>query len=355
MTGSIALDVVIGLVFIYTLYSLLTTTIVELIATLFQFRARNLVKGIERMLDDNGKAILSQKFYDTPLIKYMASGLGRIYNKPSYIQARNFSKALIQVLKDEVDGGDKPSDKIRAALEKYKDTQTGKFLLNLLDEADNDLQKFTASLETWFDDTQERVAGWYKRKILFVTFLVGLVVAILFNIDTIQIAGNLSKDPKVREQYVKMAGQLASDTTLMKNAYDKGLAKKLENDSAFKANKHIKTAQELKEQVADSVGKAVLEGQKVLIGRMDTLYAYIEKSDVVLTAKRPTWKFSSRNSWMNLLGCLLTAIALSLGAPFWFDLLNKLVKLRGSIAKVESGGASAQKDKSGESQKTAVG
>jgi len=46
MTGSIALDVVIGLVFIYTLYSLLTTTVVEFIATFTQFRARNLVKGV---------------------------------------------------------------------------------------------------------------------------------------------------------------------------------------------------------------------------------------------------------------------------------------------------------------------
>lgn len=333
MTGNIALDVVIGLVFIYTLYSLLTTTIVEIIATYFQLRARNLAKSIVRMLDDDNQTILSKKFYETPLIKYMSSGFWRIYNKPSYIHASNFSKALFDVLKDEVDGDVKPSDKIRTALIKYNETQTGKFLLSLLDDAENDLVKFTKSVETWFDDTQERAAGWYKRRITFITFLVGLVIAILFNIDTIQISGNLSKNPKIREQYVKMAGQLAGDTTLMKSAYDKDLAKKLEKDSVFIKSKKIKNAQELKKQIADSVNKVVLNGQKVLLNRMDTLCAYTEKSEVVLTAKRTKWKFSSRDSWMNLLGCLLTAIALSLGAPFWFDLLNKLMKLRGAVAK----------------------
>ncbi len=41
------------------------------------------------------------------------------------------------------------------------------------------------------------------------------------------------------------------------------------------------------------------------------------------------------SSWSRLLGFILTALALSLGAPFWFDLLNKLVSIRGAGVKPE--------------------
>ena len=41
---------------------------------------------------------------------------------------------------------------------------------------------------------------------------------------------------------------------------------------------------------------------------------------------------SFRSIFYSLIGWLVTALALSLGAPFWFDLLNRLMKLRGSVA-----------------------
>ncbi len=41
-----------------------------------------------------------------------------------------------------------------------------------------------------------------------------------------------------------------------------------------------------------------------------------------------TWKAITSH----LPGWLLTALALSLGAPFWFDLLNKVVNVRHGIA-----------------------
>src|SRR6267142_7015924 len=52
MTGSVALDVVIGLVFVYLLYSLLATIILEMVATGLGLRARNLFTAIDRMLTD---------------------------------------------------------------------------------------------------------------------------------------------------------------------------------------------------------------------------------------------------------------------------------------------------------------
>ncbi|NOU19999.1 MAG: hypothetical protein HOO91_20770 [Bacteroidales bacterium] len=342
MTGSIALDVVIGLVFIYTLYSLLTTTIVELIATYSQLRARNLVKGIERMLDDDDKqSLLSKKIYETPLIKYMSKGSRFSLKKPSYIHSRNFVKALIYVLKNEEVDGETTFEMVRKSVEDFKDpvtgkflkdTETGKLLIEFLNESENKLENFKILLENWFNDTMDRVGGWYKRRITLITFLVGLTIATIFNVDTFQIATSLSRDPKLREQYLQMAGNMIKDSALMTSAFDKGLADRLKADTVL-AKKFAGNTKALNDFIADSVGKEVLKGQKILMDRMDSLEAYTQENQDVLTAKRVKGKGFIFDSWRNLWGCLVTAIAISLGAPFWFDLLSKLMKIRGAVAK----------------------
>lgn len=341
MTGSIALDVVIGLVFIYTLYSLLTTTVVEFIATFTQFRARNLVKGVERMLDDDKLPVLSKQFYDTPLIKYMAKGSRFAFKKPSYIHARNFSKAVIHILKNEDSNGETTYEMIRESVETlkvpnsdklFKDTETGKLIIEFLNESENKLENFKKSLEDWFNDTMDRVGGWYKRKITLITFFVGLVIASIFNVDTFQVAVSLSKDPKLREQYLQMAGSLVKDSTLIASAYDQGLADRLKTDTVL-IKRFAGDTNAFNNFIADSVGKEVLRGQKILMDRMESLEAYTQETQDVLTSKRVKGKGFIYDSWMNLWGCLVTAIAVSLGAPFWFDLLSKLMKIRSAISK----------------------
>ena len=50
--------------------------------------------------------------------------------------------------------------------------------------------------------------------------------------------------------------------------------------------------------------------------------------------------FSESFHGKKFLGFLILAFAVCLGAPFWFDLLNKLVKMRGSGKKEESSSGS---------------
>lgn len=314
MTGSIAIDVALGLVFIYTLYSLFATTLVEVIATIFQTRARFLEKGIKRMLDDDTQPVFAKEFYQMPLIKYMASGLWKIFNKPAYLKARNFSQAMLQLLKDQSQEGAATLDKIRAALEARQDTQTGKYLLNLLNDAENDLEKFKEKLETWYDDTMARVSGWYKRRTSLITFIVGLVLATIFNVDSFQIVNKLSKDPKAREQYVQLAGQLAADTTFA-------------NDSTVRDSliKNLNTLQLYASQSIDVLGT------KRINCTANTTSTAVMTNGKSMSSRHCWLKALWYSSWDNFWGCLITAIALSLGAPFWFDLLNKIVKLRGSL------------------------
>jgi len=301
MTGSVALDVVIGLVFIYSLYSLLTTTVTEMVATLIRLRSSFLESGIKRMLDDGSKTtVLSEGFFNQPLIKYLGSGsLGGLIKKPSYLSAQNFSKALLELLK--VEGGkllkETPSPttlaKIQESLKKLTSTsETITFIHSLLEDAQNDLDKFKTSLEQWYDDTMERVTSWYKKWIQLIMFFIGFLIAAIFNVDTISIVKKLSHDPKAREQYISFAQKLVDD---------KEFAKQVAGDTAQQKN-----FDELK-------------------NTFTSLRVQALESNDVLSVKRGPFGRDQFFGW------LITAVALSFGAPFWFDLLNKLMKLRSSV------------------------
>ena len=271
MTGSVALDVVIGLVFIFLLYSLLASIIQEMIANFFGLRARNLKQGIVRMLEDepsstrkniisdifsdikqsilrifsNNETGLLKRFYSQPSIKYLASG--KFFSKPSYISEANFSKAIMDILKEESEGetdlkkientlGTTVSNsnllelikvKIKEDVEDPKKVEGIKVILNdsnslmsentrkhirsLLNDAQNDLVKFKVNLENWFNDTMERTTGWYKRTNQLMLFIIGFGIAVSFNISTIEIAKKLSKDDKVRDQMVQLAMATAKE------------------------------------------------------------------------------------------------------------------------------------------------
>lgn len=347
MTGNIALDVVIGLAFVYALYSLFTTTLVEIISTLFQFRARNLAKGISRMLDDDedDKLKLAKDFFNQPHIKYMASGWLKLFNKPSSFHARNFSQATIQLLQDKFDETiakgnivKKKKEKIKAFLKSQKDadSKTGKFLYSLYQEADRKTDDFKASLEQWFDDTMENVTKWYRELMLYLAFIIGLIIATAFNVDTIQIVDKLSKDPKAREQFVEMAISLAENTEITDTILDLNLRQKLLADTALRKKIVSKNdTSDFVKFVTDSVYSNAVQGRDLLYARLDSLQIISQQSQSILNFKRTKNKYFY-DSWLNFLGCLITAIAISLGAPFWFDILNKLVQLRSSIGKAKA-------------------
>jgi hypothetical protein len=328
MTGSITLDVVIGLIFIYTLYSLLTTTLVEMISSLTRLRSTNLQRGITRMLDDHsGNRVFADLFFKQPLIKYLGSG--RFIKKPSYLSAQNFAKAVMEVLKEEGkktgSGGKLPIDLIRSTLydnATFTDKETVQYIRSLLEDAQHDLDKFKASLEQWYDDTMERVSSWYKNWMQVITFIVGFIVAWVFNVDTIKISRTLSHDPKAREQYIVMATALSENTEL-----------------ANKVFKNDTVAGQLQKTLAELYKQGV-QARNVLSMERDSV-ATQSKSASSMKAKPPAeqnaewtlkfWKWNWHWSWSAFPGWLITAFALSLGAPFWFDLLNKVVKLRGSV------------------------
>ncbi|MBN2350848.1 MAG: hypothetical protein JXJ22_18570 [Bacteroidales bacterium] len=414
MFGSTALDIVIGLIFIFLLYSLLATVIAEIIATFFGLRARNLSKAISRMLeDDNHKGELTRKFYNHPLIKYLAPG--NFFKKPSYISPGNFSKCLLDILK-ELGKGDAEIEKVKSGLEGMENkaekleaierllaeteltdseqmasvkslmgnknthnvlsnTETGGFLKSLLDDAQNDLVKFKSLIEQWYDDTMDRATSWYKSNLQIILVGIGFILAVSFNASTIEIAKMLSKDKNAREQMVQLASSFSENNAGLIANYDSLPAEfqeRLDTLLAIKGlvQEDINNAGELLGagwKLPDSLGvKPIKELNKkganisCLISDKDTFIIQfpdaqtakqnkgfyqlvssggepsnsninIPEDQKVYYASLDKWLYFYKTFLANIWGYILTALAVSLGAPFWFDLLNKLVKVRNSV------------------------
>jgi len=310
MFDNVVLQVMIGLSFIYTLYSLFTTIINELIASLLSLRARTLGKALKRMLMDGEKTPLEQKLLDEflkhPLIKYMSSGV--FHKRPSYISPESFSKILTDVLKgiDSVDleGSIKNINEKLDELGKKPGTpewqsDTIKLINSFLKDAGGSIEKFKTNLEKWFNDMMERTSGWYKRQIQVIVFVIGIIMSIGFNVNTIEIVDRLSKNKTAREQIVNISENYVKDRL---STADTTTAKRLD----------------------------------LLVFRADSLYkADVEEANRILGLGWRSWDDFTGGFWKNFFGCFITALAISLGAPFWFDLLNKVVRLRGTGKKPE--------------------
>jgi hypothetical protein len=368
MFNSVVLDIVIGLIFIYLLYSLMATIIQEIIASYFGFRAKILERAIFRMLEDENKfdtkfkSILylfkksgnggkpnsiSYEYYKHPLILFLGESDSR--GKPAYINKETFSKVIVDLLRGkEVKPGDDTSPLIQQSLDENKtkwgqaqiSEQTLMYLKSIWADAGGDVKKFRAHLESWFDETMDRASGWYKKHVQFILFFIGLAIAIVFNVDTIKIVNKLEKDPNLREQIVQQADAFVKDhpdldTQLMQQEidYKKASAENMKSDSALNKDSKVSYLQ-------DSVELAKYQFLKA---RRDTLLNRAEslmKNDInnvhqVLGLEWENYEYGSSlviSLLKSLLGWLITALALSLGAPFWFDLLNKLMKVRGSVA-----------------------
>lgn len=303
MFGSEMLEVAIGVVFVYLLLSLLCSVLSEEIARVLAMRSGNLEAGIRNLLNDPSGQGLAGRFYGHPLIKGLARKgwfdrrLGR-EGRPSYIPSRKFALALMDIVAPaDPNANPRGFNDVRGAVAELSDGEIKKALLVLLDEAEGDLKKARENIENWFDDAMDRVAGWYKRKAQLIISMIGLLITVALNADTFMIANSLWGDTVLRASIVAAAEETAK----------KGLN---ESDSP------LTDVGELQDQ---------LQQFGLPIG-------WLKPSDDYEDPREPP---SDPLGWFyKIFGLLVTAVAISLGAPFWFDLLNKIINLRGAGKKL---------------------
>jgi hypothetical protein len=216
--------------------------------------------------------------------------------------------------------------------------QTLSYLKSIWVDANGDVGKFKHHLENWFEETMDRASTWYKKYVQFILFFVGFAISIAFNVDTLKIIERLEKDPKLREQLVQQAGAFQEAHPDL----DKKLLLHQAEINRFQANyseKELSANDSLRNK--KSTDSLELANYLELKAKRDTLFNQANlliKNDIrsVHHSLGLGWETFDGSSFLNifysLVGWMVTALALSLGAPFWFDLLNKLMKLRGSVA-----------------------
>jgi hypothetical protein len=217
---------------------------------------------------------------------------------PSYLPGRAFSAALLEAVRRR-GGGQLDLDELRIAIGALPEGPARALLGTSMNEAGTDLAGLRSQLETWYDDAMDRVSGWYKREVQRILLVLGFLVAIALNVDSIHLAGRLAEDPVLRERLVAAAEKLNTDQTL----------DELENEQLEQLVARI-------EDLDLPIGWSWPPPQ--LVDRPKTGNGELSW-DAVL-AQLP----------LMILGWLLTGVALSLGAPFWFDLMGRIMKVRGA-------------------------
>lgn len=322
MFGSQILEVAIGVIFVYLLVSIICTAVREGLEGWLKSRAAYLEHGIRELLHDKGGAGLAAALYKHPLVFSLYSGeytpgtskdsvpiLAQGTNLPSYIPSKNFALALMDIAvrgpRTETASSDASSplislESLRANIRNLENPAVQRVLLTAIDAAQGDLNKAQAHLEAWFDTGMDRVSGWYKRSTQWILFCIGLAIAVLLNVNSIVIAQYLYHNDTARAALVATAQSAATDTAFVSKRAD--------------------------------AARTALEGLDLPIGWKGWEWANPCKQGWLATVVTPGFGF------------LLTAFAATLGAPFWFDVLNKVMVIRSTVKPHEKSQEEASQD-----------
>jgi hypothetical protein len=330
--SSPVVDVVIAVVLTLALTALVASAIVEWLGNLTRKRAKYLLRGLRNMLDAKGfdaaagkrgplagaeaekelydKALtptdgttrdggLTALVFDHPMLRAMMqprpTAAGERTRVPPYVPAETFSRALLDTLAPP-DGGPLTLDRVRTAVAGLDESMPARqALLGLVDQSRASLDDFRAGVEHWYDAQMDRVSGWYKRWAKRWLLVVALGLCLAANIDAYAIAGTLYRDPALRAAAV---GQVQQGSIC----------------AGTDADDRASCVRELVGAV-DGTGRILWWPQDC------------PRTPSACVAQ-PGQDPDARDWLLKLLGLALTAAAAAAGAPFWFDLLNRLVNLR---------------------------
>jgi hypothetical protein len=269
-----------------------------------------LEKGIQRLVGDTQ---LKDKIYQHPLIKNLALTDNQ---KPSYIPADTFALALMDIITGP-ERAASDGEALRQGLVAMATSRLKQALGVALQSQNPKLITDQEKIEDWFNGQMDRVSGWYKRATQNRVLLLALVVTIALNADTTKVTRLLWTNPAVT-------------ATLVETAKDR-LAKgrpdveprpmvEYENPNDPTASKPINVPQ--RDTLSDQDRKVLGE----LTGWGD---------DWIVPWAR-AHEGAGKGAWLafvlyaHALGWVITVIAVSLGAPFWFDTLNQFMNIRGA-------------------------
>jgi hypothetical protein len=343
--GSPVLDIAIGLSFIFFLLSIIASAVSEFFAGVLNLRGKTLEKGLLGMIGDREavKLLLDDALVRTELDKKSRVGAPRVWlwldgllpqslrtfeRASSYLAPAIFAAAF-HVIYNQLKGQTAAESPKEDEEERKKKRDGMEAQVDALGKTATDEVTWHQTLEKWFDSGMERVSGWYKRKSQIITVLIAIGVVIACNANTLRIAERLDKEPATRSAVLVAAeGALEKPCCGQETAAERAETKTKEEEQEKKGEKPDATV-----EIEHSIGH-FSEATKNL-GELGSVGLPLFWGNENLP--------STMTFWENALGWFLTVVAISLGAPFWFDALGKLANLRTTGKKPKEPGTEPEK------------
>jgi hypothetical protein len=338
MSGFPIVDLVVGIIFIYFLLSIISSSAVEIILTMGKYRARMLEQWLLTIFDKDitsasGKTVkLGQAIMD----HCSTTALSRTGHATSYIDAKNFTSALIEKITYDPSNPKSAATDIDGLITAFQNSkllphELQGVLLNYAFEAKDtyrtlsvkvlgEMEMFKTKIETWYDTSMDRVSGALKSKyIRRFTFWIAILVAVGLNADSISIAKYLYKNPEARTQLVAHAYTAVNNDSIKKEVAAMMIH---DNNATHKDSLSM-------QQLTDTLSNRIRE-VRITKAILDDAIPLGWNASVFNDAQG---KFSWPAVASKITGLFATILAIMMGAPFWFDLLNKISNMRGSGSK----------------------
>lgn len=378
-----SIDVAAGLVFIYLLMSVLATTAREALEGFLKSRSRNLERGLIELLCDlpeGYKARYNPKsrdklqgydflegFYNHPLIMTLYRGAYKIPPKrpffegrhlPSYIPSSHFAFVVLDMIGEK--GGQANAGKLEPqavlnAANTLNNPRLARVVQLAVNTAEGDMNKARLFMEQWFDATMDRVSGWYRHETQTVVFWFSLVACVLMNVNTVVIADTLYRSPSLRKAVEASAEQYYTETAAKGVEATASLDNPLSrlglplgwNATTMDSMQHLFRFCGKETPLHDnrkcppsrepSTPAPDFKADRPDLWWQNTQLAAARMGEIITNAYNGTPTLGD-NALFNLLplsaliaGWMMTAFAVTLGAPFWFDILSKLMTVRSTF------------------------
>lgn len=280
-----SLDILVGLITIYLTLALASTALIEAIAAWGKVRANNLRTALNQLLagtlstDQDKPVAFAQAFHAHPLIQALSKDAN---GKPSYIPAAVVGQ-VVEALLMSRPGATSLIAAINQLPGSAADNRIKGLLMALAHQGGNDIAAFRSALESHFDRVMERASGWFKRHQQNWSIGIAALLVCFANADTFELATRLHASPELRQKVLMQAQQVSPPPDRSGGALEE------EADEATRALRQLEAV-----------------GLKFGWDRAPQGMEWILK----------------------ILGLMVTTLAVSLGAPFWFDVLQRIMKLR---------------------------
>ena len=322
-----SLDVLIGLTVIMLALSMGVTMLTQFATAVLNSRGRHLKRGIMDLLNQidpalarkaaAGEESLASKVADAVLTHPLISATGRRLG--TVVHREELTRLLLWLTDDSAELAPDAKAELKQVLarngiadpagtlkrvrdaslkleaEKPELATNVRQTMAILQEASSD---FVAKINNSFDQAIDRVSQRFTAHARAITFVAGLLIATALQVDTIGLVNRLSADDMLRQAFVTTASRQST--------------------------------------LPQAAGSGA--------GELDLQYMSFLAENGLVTAPRSPGEWMKRWGQTNIVGVLVTTLLLSLGAPFWYSALGKLLQLRSVLAVKDDDQRKARQD-----------